>query len=337
MSSQESTCSPTAAKGANKEVSELQHAEVDEVQSRATTWYRRLYARFRARYCPRFAPALVLPTPPTDQEKLLYLHTNRLPLYIVGVFAFLSLSAGMWLFTVSSVYFYWFSIFTFFLQLYLFISYIVGVVGKDFDYTGHMRIVEEHTISKESAPSIDIFLPVCMEPLEVLANTWKYVSQMSYPGELNVWVLDDGNQELVKQLADDYGFNYIVRDDRPRLKKAGNLRWAFARTSGDYFVIFDADFCPRWDFLLEILPEHIADPKTALVQTPQYFRVTKEQTWVEKGAGATQELFYRVVQVNRNKWGASICVGSNAVYRREAFVEVGGTAEIGFSEDVHSG
>jgi cellulose synthase/poly-beta-1,6-N-acetylglucosamine synthase-like glycosyltransferase len=81
----------------------------------------------------------------------------------------------------------------------------------------------------------------------------------------------------------------------------------------------------------------MADPKTALVQTPQYFRVLSEQTWVEKGAGATQELFYRVVQVNRNRWGASICVGSNAVYRRAAFDEVGGTAEIGFSEDVHSG
>ena len=50
-----------------------------------------------------------------------------------------------------------------------------------------------------------------------------------------------------------------------------------------------------------------------------------------------QELFYRIIQVNRNRWGASICVGSNAVYRRAALVEVGGTAEIGFSEDVHTG
>lgn len=78
-------------------------------------------------------------------------------------------------------------------------------------------------------------------------------------------------------------------------------------------------------------------PKTAIVQTPQYFRITGKQTWVEQGAGAVQELFYRVVQINRNRWGASICVGSNAVYRREALVEVGGTAEIGFSEDVHTG
>jgi cellulose synthase/poly-beta-1,6-N-acetylglucosamine synthase-like glycosyltransferase len=43
------------------------------------------------------------------------------------------------------------------------------------------------------------------------------------------------------------------------------------------------------------------------------------------------------VQVNRNHWGASICVGSNAVYHRTALVDVGGTAEIGHSEDVHTG
>jgi cellulose synthase/poly-beta-1,6-N-acetylglucosamine synthase-like glycosyltransferase len=296
-----------------------------------------LYLKWRAAYWPLEEPALVMPTPPDDKEKRSYLHTNRIPLYIVGVFAFLSLSVGMWLFTVSSSYFYWFAFFTFFLQFYLFISYIVGCVGKDFDMRYHERALENFPLMEKTAPTIDVYLPVCAEPLEVVENTWKYVAQMVYPGQMQIYVLDDGNKEAVKTLATRFGFHYIVRDDRPRLKKAGNLRWAFARTKGDYFVIFDADFCPRWDFLLEIIPEHLADPKTALVQTPQYFRVVKEQTWVEKGAGATQELFYRVVQVNRNRWGASICVGSNAVYRRAAFEEVGGTAEIGFSEDVHSG
>lgn len=97
------------------------------------------------------------------------------------------------------------------------------------------------------------------------------------------------------------------------------------------------DFCPRPDFLHEVMPIHLARPQTAIVQTPQFFRTTTDQSWVEQGAGAVQELFYRVVQINRNRWGASICVGSNAVYRREALVEVGGTAEIGFSEDVHTG
>jgi cellulose synthase/poly-beta-1,6-N-acetylglucosamine synthase-like glycosyltransferase len=96
------------------------------------------------------------------------------------------------------------------------------------------------------------------------------------------------------------------------------------------------DFCPRPDFLKEIIPIHLGRPDTAIVQTPQFFRTSDEQSWVEQGAGSVQELFYRVVQINRNRFGAAICVGSNAVYRREALKEVGGTAEIGFSEGLFS-
>ncbi|KAK4099017.1 glycosyltransferase family 2 protein [Parathielavia hyrcaniae] len=300
--------------------------------------FKRTYEAFRQTYCPREEPGLVFPTGPTDEEKLKYIHTNRIPLYFFGVFSFLSLSAGMWLFAVSSPMFSWYGVFVGFLNIYLLISYLVGVVGRDWNYDAHKEIVTQLPINDETAPTVDVYLPCCSEPLEILENTYKHIVALDYPAHrLKVYVLDDGDSPAVRALAAQYGFEYIVRGDRPRLRKAGNLRWAFARTEGDFFAIFDADFCPRPDFLRELVVEHMADDKTAIVQSPQYFRVTDEQTWVEQGAGATQELFYRVVQVNRNKWGASICVGSNAVYRRAALVDVGGTAEIGFSEDVHTG
>ncbi|KAF2134972.1 glycosyltransferase family 2 protein [Dothidotthia symphoricarpi CBS 119687] len=303
---------------------------------------RSLFLRAReqlvATYAPQVPPELIMPSGPSNEEKLLYLKTNRLGLYSFGVLSFLSLSAGMWLFVVSAVPFYWFGAMVVLLQAYLFVSYGVSLVGKDFDYKKHLEILKEHPINEVTAPTVDIYLPCCKEPIEVLANTYKYVKALKYPpGKMKVFVLDDGASAEVEALATSFGYEYICREDRPRLKKAGNLRWAFARTTGDYFAIYDADFCPREDFLLELVPQHLAHPKTAIVQTPQFFRVKEEQTWVEQGAGGVQELFYRVIQVNRNRWGASICVGSNALYRREALVEVGGTAEIGFSEDVHTG
>lgn len=79
------------------------------------------------------------------------------------------------------------------------------------------------------------------------------------------------------------------------------------------------------------------DPFIAICQTPQFFRVRDDQTWVEKGAGLTQELFYRVIQTKRNRLGGSICVGTSALYRREALEPFGGSAEIEHSEDVHTG
>lgn len=86
------------------------------------------------------------------------------------------------------------------------------------------------------------------------------------------------------------------RGNRPELKKAGNLRYAFARTSGEAIAIFDADFCPRPDFLRETIP-YLADPSIGILQTPQFFRRRVEQTWVEQGAGTSQESFYRLIQV----------------------------------------
>jgi cellulose synthase/poly-beta-1,6-N-acetylglucosamine synthase-like glycosyltransferase len=143
--------------------------------------------------------------------------------------------------------------------------------------------------------------------------------------------------DSVKQLAERYGFNYISRDNKPYMCKAGNLRYAFARTSGVFFAIFDADFCPRSDFLGSLLPYMMQHHDVAIVQSPQFFRQLANQTWAEQGGGGTLERYYRVTQVNHDHWGAPGCVGSNAIYRRAALHATGGVVEIGYSEDIHTG
>jgi hypothetical protein len=57
--------------------------------------------------------------------------------YVFDIFAFLSLSAGMWLFTVCDYNFAWFEVFVFLLQVYLMEPYFVGIVGKDWDFESH--------------------------------------------------------------------------------------------------------------------------------------------------------------------------------------------------------
>ena len=55
-------------------------------------------------------------------------------------------------------------------------------------------------------------------------------------------MLDDGADPDAGFLAETFGFTYVVRPDRGRMRKAGNLRYAFAHTAGELIVIFDADF-----------------------------------------------------------------------------------------------
>ena len=68
--------------------------------------------------------------------------------------------------------------------------------------------------------------------------------------------------------------------------KSGNLKYGFDISESEFILLLDADFAPRADLLEETLPYFDAFPDVGIVQTPQYFHVVDEQTWVERGAGA---------------------------------------------------
>ncbi|KAJ3128555.1 hypothetical protein HK101_005376, partial [Irineochytrium annulatum] len=282
-------------------------------------------------------PYLILPCAPSDDEKMMYLKSHKYWLYGYMLFSFLGTQVGLWLFIKSSVMFYGLSVFAVFTAIYLGTSIYVNLAGRSFNYERHLEMVQRGpNVREQDLPTVDVFLPCCGEPLAVLRNTYDHVQLLDWPN-LRVHVLDDGGSDEVQQLAAHYGFAYMRRENRPHLKKAGNLRHAFARTNGDFFVIFDADFCPRSDMLREVMPYMIHDPKMGIVQTPQFFRLRPNQSWVEKGAALSQELFYRLIQVSRDHFGGAICVGTCAIYRRESLAPHGGTAEVEHSEDVHTG
>ena len=81
-----------------------------------------------------------------------------------------------------------------------------------------------------------------------------------------------------------------------------------------------------------------ADPTLGIVQTPQFFRVLDQQSWLERGAGAVQELFYRNIQTSLSGTTtarfASALVPSIAVLAPK---DNGGMTLIEHSEDVHTG
>ncbi len=184
-------------------------------------------------------------------------------------------------------------------------------------------------------PSVDIFLPTCGERIEVLRNTYLHVAEIAYAGAISVHVLDDAGRGEVRALAAEHGFEYLSRPGS-EFKKAGNLRYAYARTCADHIAILDADFVPRPEFLTELLP-YMDDDGIGIVQSPQYFATTSDQSWLQRAAGATQELFFRFIQPSRDAVGAAICVGTSAVYRRAALDAIGGFPPIDHSEDVFTG
>lgn len=277
----------------------------------------------------------VLPLPPDDLEKISYVDRHLLYLtliILIGAISAIGSQAAM-----EVRYSIWPLVpYTAFSVFYVALSITANFTGHDFDYTSHQARVEAWR--PISYPDVDIHLPICGEPISILRNTWIHVFELvhTYPGCARAYVLDDSADVQARELAISFGFGYIVRENRPWMKKAGNLRNAFAHTRGEFIVILDADFAPRPDLLSETLP-YFEDPHIAIVQTPQFFRTDRKQTWVERAAGAVQEVFYRSMQVSRDTHGASICVGTCAIYRRQALNANGGTTAIEHSEDVHTG
>ncbi len=281
---------------------------------------------------------MYLPTPPSDTEKYLYLTQNKYFYYIPAIISGSLLLVGFLLFSAQHYALFLFFPLVFVLFAYLFISYFIGFSSSPFDLKKHAALVKKlHDDTLNFLPFIDVLLPCCGEDPAVIENTYRYVKKMVESTKFStaVYVLDDSKLEIIRELARKYDFNYVTRETN-ELKKAGNLRNAFKITKGDFFVIFDADFAPRADFLDETVP-YFEDKSIAIIQTPQFFEVNSSQTPIERGASYVQELFYRLIQRNRDGYSASICVGTNAIYRRASLNPFGGTAAIGYSEDLHTG
>jgi cellulose synthase (UDP-forming) len=288
-----------------------------------------------------------LPRPPGVEEKYWFLGRQHRWLMFVQALSFAGVGYSMYKFAHLS---YWtlicvMPLAVYFLELALAFRTTLfrrKVYHGDHDFRVR-RWIRDHnpgtggTAGTEAVPvpSVDVYLPTAGEDIDVLNNTYTYVKEILWPGRLTIYVLDDAGRPDVAALARQYGFEYIHRIGS-EFKKAGNLNNAFHMTDGDFIMLFDADFVPRSDIVINLIP-YMDDADVGIVQSPQVFDTTKQMNWLERGAGATQELFYRFIQPSRDAVGAAICVGTSALYRRAALATVGGYPLIDHSEDMYTG
>lgn len=176
--------------------------------------------------------------------------------------------------------------------------------------------------------SVAVFITCYGEPLDVIRRTALGARRLK--GRHSTWILDDGRSDEVRALAAELGVGYLRRLSSNGAK-AGNVNHALSQVKTDYFCIFDADFVPKSEFLVETMP-FFADANVAFVQTPQSYGNLKG--FVTRGAGYMQTVFYRFVQPGRNHFNAAFCVGTNVVFRRAAIDDVGGIYTDSKSEDV---
>jgi cellulose synthase (UDP-forming) len=183
-------------------------------------------------------------------------------------------------------------------------------------------------LSGQLKPTIDVFITVYGEPLDIVLVTIRAARNMKI--EHRVWVLDDGDSDAVRDAAAAEGVGYLRRKEHLHAK-AGNINSALRRTDGEFVVILDADHVPSPDFLVRALP-HMQDPGVAFVQTPQSF--PSARGLVAEGTAESQKIFYELVLPGRNSFNGVFCVGTNVIFRRAALEQIGGMYTASNSEDI---
>jgi cellulose synthase/poly-beta-1,6-N-acetylglucosamine synthase-like glycosyltransferase/endo-1,4-beta-D-glucanase Y len=185
----------------------------------------------------------------------------------------------------------------------------------------------------EHHPSVDVFVPIYSESLEILDRTLAAATAMRYP-RFKVWVCDDSHRAEVAALAAEHGAGYVQGPKKHA--KAGNLNHAIARTDGELLVVFDTDHIPTAEFLERTVP-HFRDARLGVVQTPHHFC---NDDIFQRAFGARvpneADMFNHAIQGARDGWGGAFFVGSGAVFRREAIASVGGFNLMSITEDIHT-
>ncbi len=178
------------------------------------------------------------------------------------------------------------------------------------------------------AIKVDVYIPVYGEPVDEIEAT--AVAARNIYGKHLTYILDDGDSDEVKAMAERVGVEYIRRPVHDNAK-AGNINYALSVTKGHFYLILDADFVAEPTILYETIP-FFENDNLAFVQTPQFY--DNQNNFVSTAANFMQNVFYSLIQTGKNRFNAAFCVGTNVVFRRKAVESIGGMVTESKSEDI---
>jgi cellulose synthase/poly-beta-1,6-N-acetylglucosamine synthase-like glycosyltransferase len=197
----------------------------------------------------------------------------------------------------------------------------------------------DFTNSKE-IPKVTIQLPVYNE-MYVMERLLDNIVTLEYPREkLEIQVLDDSSDESIvttekhiKRLQKT-GINiqHIRRSNRQGFK-AGALKEGLEIATGEFIAIFDADFLPQKDWLLQTIP-YFKNAAIGVVQT-RWGHINRNYSTLTKIQAFALDAHFTLEQVGRNSKGHFINFnGTAGVWRKECILDAGNWEGDTLTEDL---
>jgi len=189
-------------------------------------------------------------------------------------------------------------------------------------------------------PPVTIQLPMYNERF-VARRIIEKTCQLDYPmDKLHIQVLDDSTDET-RQIAAEavrdarlkgFDVEYVHRTNRTGYK-AGALANGMKTAKGEFIAIFDADFVPQPDFLLNSI-QHFTDPKVCVVQT-RWDHLNRNDSLLTRTQAIFLDGHFAIEHVARNRSDRFMSFnGTAGTWRRAAIEDAGGWHHDTLTEDL---
>ncbi len=191
----------------------------------------------------------------------------------------------------------------------------------------------------DELPRVTVQLPIFNEQF-VVDRLLEAVCAMEYPREkLEIQVLDDSmdeTQQVAAGLVERYAalghpIVYIHRTNRHGYK-AGALDAGLKIAKGQFIAIFDADFVPPPDWLMNVI-HHFSQPEIGMVQT-RWSHLNREYSMLTQIEAILLDGHFVLEHGARSRSGDFFNFnGTAGMWRREAITDAGGWQHDTLTED----
>ncbi|HEY4046031.1 MAG TPA: glycosyltransferase [Acidobacteriaceae bacterium] len=206
-------------------------------------------------------------------------------------------------------------------------------------YKNRKKEVREPVSHYTELPRITVQLPIFNEQF-VIDRLVHACCNLDYPREkLQIQVLDDSTDETTvsaRRIVERYSalghqIRYIHRTHRNGFK-AGALDEGLRSATGELVAIFDADFVPPADWLMQVV-HHLADPKIGMVQT-RWTHLNRDYSFLTQVEAILLDGHFVLEHGARSRMGVFFNFnGTAGIWRRSAIEDAGGWQHDTLTED----
>ncbi len=193
-------------------------------------------------------------------------------------------------------------------------------------------------------PFVSLHVPCYAEPPDLVIETLQSLAELDYDfHSLEIIVCDNNTADAnlwlpVKHWCDSYNLLHhritfrFFHIDNLKGAKAGALNFCLRNMSPktELIALIDADYCSTPNFLRDLVPL-MKDPNSSFVQTSHDYR--NLDSVFAQAMYAEYEQYYKVNLPCASEFDGGFVVGTMAILRAAAVIEVGGWAEWCLTED----